>query len=214
MNLDLTAQQPQSLARRTVLFEHLPLPERLSHIAWNKAAFIAFWEGQGQLSSFAYIGLVAFTGIWVALAAMLVWSILATVLFCAARERGYPNLLSTMGKPSRSVGNIASYAALSVLRAWLAGVNEFLYSRCSGSLVAASHGSCKARRLARMGAITLGMTLFGVSTAEHLLRTAGYSGRRLLRMSLIGPFLHVPYRVLVSAAVVAIFTDVLDVVTL
>jgi hypothetical protein len=31
-----------------------------------------------------------------------------------------------------------------------------------------------------------------------------------MRVSLLGPFLHVPYRLLVSAAAVAIITDTLD----
>jgi hypothetical protein len=208
VNLDLAARPPQTLLRRRPLFE------KLSNVAWHKAAFIVFWEGQGYLSSLAYVALVAFATIWIAFGAMFVWSVLATLAFCAARERGYPNLLTDMPSPKREAGHLAGYALRSVGRALLAGVNAFIFSRCSGFVLTKKHGSCRARRFARVGVLGVGLTLFGVSSAEHLLRTAGYSGGRLLRMSLIGPFLHVPYRVLVSAAVVALFTDALGVVTL
>ena len=208
MNIDLVARQPQALLRRTSFFE------KLSSIDWHKAAFIAFWEGQGHLSTFAYVALVAFTSIWVAFGAMFVWSVLATLFFVAARERGYPNLLSSMSTPRLQPGHLAWFAVGSVCRAWLAGVNAFAFTRCSGFLITQKQGSCRARRLALIGALGIGLTLFGVTAAEHLLRTAGYSGRKLARLTLIGPFLHVPYRVMVSAAVVALFTDALGVVTI
>jgi hypothetical protein len=204
VNLDLVARQPQTLLRRS------PVSGKLSNVAWNKAAFIVFWEGQGHLSSLAYVALVAFASIWIALGAMFVWSVAATLVFCAARERGYPNLLSEMSLSKRKAGNFASYAFVSVVRAALAGINAFIYARCSGFLLAEKQGCCRARRFARIFAIGLGLTLFGVSTAEHLLRSAGYSGGRLVRMSLLGPVLHVPYRVLLSAALVAVLTDALN----
>jgi hypothetical protein len=208
VNLDLVARQPQTFLRQTSVFE------RLSNIAWDKAAFVVFWEGQGHLSSIAYVGLVAFTSIWFAFAAMFAWSVAATLVFCAARERGYPNLLSDVASPRMKARSLASYAASAVARAALTGVNAFIYARCAGVLLAEKQGCCKARRIARIGALGIGLTLFGVSTAEHILRSAGYSGRRLLRMSLIGPVLNVPYRILMSAMFVALLTNALHVVTL
>ena len=208
MNIELAARQPQTSLRRAPAFE------RLSNVAWHKAAFVVLWEGQGHLSSFAYVALVAFANIWVAFGAMFAWSMIATVVFCAARERGYPNLLSDMQAPRLRAGHMARYAAGSFVRAWLAGLNAFVYSRCSSFVLTEKTGCCKARRLARVGVLAVGLTLFGVTAAEHLLRKAGYSGRQLMRMSLIGPFLHVPYRVMVSAAVVALVTDAMGVATI
>ena len=205
MNLDLTARHPEIYLRRSFL------AGRLSGVSWNKAAFVALWEGQSHVSSLAYVALVAFTSIWVAFGAMFIWSVAATVFFCAARERGYPNLLTDESAPKRRAGSIAAYAIGSLFRAWLAGINAFIYARCCGALITQKQGCCRMRRLARFGAIAVGLTLFGVTSAEHMLRKAGYSGRNLVRMTLIGPFLHVPYRVLVSAAVVALLTDVLKV---
>jgi hypothetical protein len=204
MNLDLAARSTPTLLRHTAYFD------KLSSVAWHKAAFLVFWEGQGHLSSITYVALVAFVNIWLAFGAMFVWSVLATLLFCAARERGYPNLLSELKAPERRAGHLASYAFGSVMRAWFGGLNAFVYARCSRLLLVRKEGCCKARRIARVGVLVLGLTLFGVTSAEHLLRTAGYNGRKLLRMSLIGPFLHVPYRLMVSAAVVAVITDAVD----
>jgi hypothetical protein len=203
VNLDLAARSTPALPRRS------PLPERFSSVAWHKAAFLVFWEGQGHLSSVTYVGLVAFANIWLAFGAMFVWSVLATLLFCAARERGYPNLLSEIKAPERRAGHMAWFAVGSVARAWFAGVNAFLYARGSRLLLVEKAGCCKARRMARVGVLGLGLTLFGVTSAEHLLRTSGYTGGKLLRRCLIGPFLHVPYRLMVSAAVVAVARDAL-----
>lgn len=208
MNLDLAAHPTPLLRRR------IPAFEKLSTVAWHKAAFLAFWEGQGHLSSFAYVALVAFASIWVAFAAMLVWSVLATLIFWTAREHGYPNLLSEMETPKRQAGHLARYAAGSCVRAWFAGLNAFAYARCTRFLIAEKEGCCRARRFARVGALAVGLTLFGVTSAEHLLRSAGYKGKQLLRMSLLGPVLHVPYRLLVSAAVIAILTDTLNFVAI
>ena len=204
MNLDLAARSTLALPRRS------RLPEKLSSVAWHKAAFLVFWEGQGHLSSITCVALVAFANIWLAFVAMFVWSVLATLLFCAARERGYPNLLTELKAPERRSGRLAWYTMRSVMRAWFAGLNAFVYSRCSRLLLVQKEGCCKARRIARVGVLGLGLTLFGVTSAEHLLRTAGYTGGRLLRRSLIGPFLHVPYRLMVSAAVLAVMTDMWD----
>ena len=209
MNLDLAVREPLPLVRR------IALVEKLSNVAWNKAAFILFWEGQSQASTIAYVGLVAFGSIWLALGVMLTWSLLATLFFCAARERGYPNLLSIKALPQRKVSAHALLdAAGAIGRAWMAGLYAFIFSRASGSFLLEKEGCCRARRFARLGVLSFGLVFFGVSTAEHLLRTAGYQGRRLVQLSLIGPFLNVPYRVLLSAVFVALVTDALDFVAL
>jgi hypothetical protein len=96
----------------------------------------------------------------------------------------------------------------------MAGLHAFVFARASHVMLQEKEGCCKARRLARLGVLGFGLVFFGVSTAEHMLRTAGYTGRRLTQLSLIGPFLNVPYRVLLSAAVVALVTDTLQLVTI
>jgi hypothetical protein len=55
--------------------------------------------------------------------------------------------------------------------------------------------------------LLVGMTMFGVTVAEQLLRAAGYEGRKLLHLASIGPFLNVPYRVLLSAVFVAVLNS-------
>jgi hypothetical protein len=203
VNLDLAVREPPLLRRN-------PFYERLSNVAWHKAAFILIWEGQSQASAIAYVGLVAFGPLWLAFGVMLAWSLVATVVFCAARERGYPNLLTMKALPERKINVHAVLDALGAfVRAWLAGLYAFVFARASDAFLAEKRGCCRARTLARYGVLGLGLVFFGVSTAEHLLRAAGYQGRRLLQLSLIGPFLNVPYRVMLSAALVAVVTDAL-----
>jgi len=43
------------------------------------------------------------------------------------------------------------------------------------------------------------MTLFGVSTLDHLLRQAGFEGKRLLYAGFVGPLLNVPFKLLLAA---------------
>jgi hypothetical protein len=210
VNLDLVVVRESP----TLLRRH-PLIEKVSTIAWHKAAFVLLWEGQSQVSTVAYLGLVAFGPLWLAFAVMLVWSLIATVFFCAARERGYPNLLTMNALPQPQVSAKAAWMVLgTVLRAWITGLNAFLFARASNAFLLEKEGCCRARRLARFGVLGVGLIFFGVTSAEHLLRTSGYQGRRLLQLSLIGPFLNVPYRVLLSAAFVALVTDALNLVTL
>jgi hypothetical protein len=205
VNLELVAREPEALIRQNALFE------KLSGISWHKAIFILFWEGQSQLSAIAYVALVAFGSFWLALGVMLAWSLTATVFFCAARERGYPNLLSTEILPKRSSTSQPLVHALGACgRAWLSGVHAFIFARCSCVVLAEKRGCCRARTAVRLLVLVFGLTFFGVSTAEHMLRTAGYAGKKLVRLSLIGPFLNVPYRVLVSTAVVALAENVLS----
>ena len=209
MNLDIAVREPE------ILLRHGPLFEKLSNVAWHKVAFILCWEGQSQASTIAYVGLVAFGSIWLALGVMLAWSLGATVFFCAARERGYPNILSTQVLPGRTTASNAALHALgAVVRAWMAGVHVFIFARASNVFLIEKGGCCKVRGFARIGVLGVGLVLFGVSTAEHMLRAAGFSGRRLVQLSLIGPFLNVPYRVMLSAAVVTLVTSTLNLVAL
>lgn len=211
MNLDLVAANSEPLVSSAGRRLRLHRPAILDKLAWNKAAFVIFWEGQSQIASVAYVALVAFFSIPLAIGLMLAWSLLATVFFFNARERGYPNMLTSMTLPKKRAGfGLIWYAAGSVGRAWLAGFNAFLFARCSAFLVARREGCSHIRRVARFFVIVFSLTLFGVSMAEHMLRSAGYKGAQLARLGLIGPFLNVPYRVLLSAAVIAFVQGSID----
>lgn len=168
------------------------------------------WEVQSHLSSITLIALIAFTSIWVALPVMLVWSLIATIAYCHARELGYPSLLAEEEWHATATG-AASFAARSAVKAWFAGFHTFAYARVATTLVSPDRSSVRGR-VTRIAVLVLGMTLFGVSAAEHLLRRAGYEGKRLVQLGLMGPFLNVPYRVLISAlvlhAVAGIFASV------
>lgn len=162
--------------------------------------FVVGWEVQSQISTLVLVTLVAFVSIWLALATMFVWSLIATVAYCYAREKGLPDLV-TLQRPK--AGNGASkylrHAAGSAVKVWFIGLHNLVFARlASGALNGLPCRSTRCRRLAVLG---LGMTLFGVTTAEHLLRRAGFSGNALVRRGLVGPFLNVPYRIFLSAAV-------------
>jgi hypothetical protein len=117
------------------------------------------------------------------------------------RRRGYPDVLEQEWRPvaghshSRRVAKWASQA----IKLWCAGFQAFAFSRATSRVIrrpCRGIGACLKAML-----LAIGLTLFGVSTAEHLLRKAGFESRTVLGFSLLGPFLNVPYRMLVSAGV-------------
>ena len=132
---------------------------------------------------------------------MLVWSIVAHLIYHHARESGLPDLFR-IELPKRGCGRYTfiRHVAGSAARLWLIGLHNLVFARAACQVLRSGDGVCG--RIRRVGVLGLGMTLFGVTTAEHLLRRAGFTGPALLTRGLIGPFLNVPYRIFLSAAVV------------
>jgi hypothetical protein len=157
------------------------------------------------------VSLVAFVSIWAALATMLVWSVIATIAYCYARERGLPDLV-TVQKPKTGHGPSAflRHAAGSIVKVWFIGLHNLVFARVARGALGGL--PCRSTRWRRLAVLSLGMTLFGATTAEHLLRSAGFKGGSLLRRGLIGPFLNVPYRIFLSAAVMHGVIRLLDTV--
>jgi hypothetical protein len=85
-----------------------------------------------------------------------------------------------------------------MFRVVLAGAPAFVFTWLSGLLVRLPTGSV-VHRIGRAGVLVLGLTVFGVTTAEHLLRNAGLESDRLVRYALAASFLHVPYRIFFAA---------------
>ena len=164
------------------------------------AAFIAGWEAQSQVASVAFLALAAFCPLWSVIAVMLAWALIATVVYLLARGRGVPDLLAVEADRRHDCAlSQARSLAGGCLRLWLVGFQAFAFTRATRLLL--MPGNCIWRRALRTAVLSLGLTLFGVTTAEHLLRRAGFQGSRLTQLSLLGPFLNVPYRALLSAAV-------------
>ncbi len=172
--------------------DFLNKPER------KHAIFVVVWKAQSILASIAFIGLVAFGSLLLALPIMLAWAFAATCVYFFARSRGYPDLLETAPLASDAcMGQRARSMAYSCAKVWFSGVNAFVYTRASRNALSPSHRGW--RNVLRWGVLSLGLMFFGVATSEHLLRRAGFRGRQLLQLSLAGACLNVPYRILLSA---------------
>lgn len=158
------------------------------------------WEAQSQLATVVLFSLIAFVSIWAALASMLAWSLIAHLVYHHARERGLPDLVTVQApKRGRGPSTFVRHAAGSAVRVWFVGLHNLVFARVACSVLRGGNGFAASAR--RIGILGLGMTLFGVTTAEHLLRRAGFSGPSLLYRGMVGPFLNVPYRIFLSAAV-------------
>ena len=153
----------------------------------------------------AMVALVAFFSIWAALFVMLTWALLATSTYNAAQRRGRPDLLANTwpkAGSSRRPGLLwVGLATLSVARAWFAGLQAFFYCRAFNRVLSRS-ATCRWTCLTKTAILGVGLTIFGVTACNHLLRAAGFSDRKVLQISFLGPFLNVPYRVFLSAFVV------------
>jgi hypothetical protein len=167
--------------------------------------FVTLWELQSQLATIVLLALVAFAPIIVTLGVMISWSLLATCVYFHGRQRGLPDLLeTTWNRPPLAPGQWCGWAAktgFSLVKAWLAGVQPFLYSRTFARILARP-ANCWRMRLAHGVVLSVALTLFGVTAAHHMLRKAGLPDRRVLQLSYVGSFLNVPYRILLSAIVV------------
>jgi hypothetical protein len=142
---------------------------------------------------------VAFGSLLVALPIMLTWALVATIVYCFARSHGYPDLLEhkRMGECT-TTGHKARSVAFSAAKLWCTGFSAWVFSRASRDILAPGrHGW---RRLVRNSVLGAGLIFFGVAMSEHLLRRAGFRGRKLLQLSMVGACLNVPYRLLLSAA--------------
>lgn len=180
--------------------------------------FAAVWEAQSQLASLILVALVAFAPLYVTLAVMLSWSLIATAVYYSARRRGAPDLLQLKVGWKVEAENGKAWATRlrhplsSAFRLWIMGFQAFLFSRALCPLLrepAQSHPT----RIFRLLIFTTGFWFLGVTSAHHMLASAGYKEGKLLRLSLIGPFLNVPYRVLLSAIVISALMGTADAVT-
>jgi len=186
----------------TVLSFALPelISARVASRSWLHGAYVVGWEVQSQLATLALVSLVVVASPAYALPAMLAWSLVATFVCHAARQRGFPDLLEGYKAPPKA-GQASRLRCLagSVIAVWFAGIQAYVFSRAAKPL-----WNSQARGLhllARTAVLGVGLTLFGVATAEHLLRRAGYQGRMLLSLGLLGSVLNVTYRVFLSAAI-------------
>jgi hypothetical protein len=171
-------------------------------VPWCGLGFLAAWKIQSQMATTATVGLATLVSIWAALAVMLVWSCLATFAYYRGREWGVPDLLSK--QPLAAETGAAPWltrirgAAILVLKALLAGIQPFIFSRTCCRVLAKPAIGWRTR-MARIAVLGFGLTLFGVTNSHHMLREAGYPDDKALRISLFGSLLNVSYRVCLSA---------------
>jgi hypothetical protein len=185
------------------LLQPRSLRGRLANTADLKyMSFVAAWELQSQIATVVLVALVALAPLWVALGVMIAWSLTATVTYFVARRRGLPDLLE-IGRPDLSLSGQPSSRLLALLmlfaiKVWFVGLQAYVYSKTLCPVLDRKDG----HRMARLGVVAMGLTLFGVSASQHMLGRAGYESRRALALGFLGSFLNVPYRVLLSATVV------------
>jgi hypothetical protein len=129
----------------------------------------------------------------------------ATIVYYHARERGLPDVLEadriTAVVSKRTAATWIKQLGLAAGKAWLAGFQAFIFTRgCCHFLAKPGRGA--RQRLLRFTVVALGLTLFGVSTSQHVLRRAGLSGRQLVEVGFLGSVLNVGYRVLLSTLLI------------
>jgi hypothetical protein len=170
---------------------------------WRDGAFVAGWELQSQVSSIVLVAFARFGSLNSAIPVMLLWSLLTTLVFHHARLAGRPDLLerTSWGTRSRVLRVRLLSAGWSALKAWLAGIQAFIYTRVFRGVIA-TEAHCLRSKVSRFTVLGVGLTIFGVPTAHHLLRTAGYQRQTLLRLGFLAACLNVPFRVVASGIVV------------
>lgn len=151
-------------------------------------SFLACWQVQSKLAAISSLALVAVSP-WLALIVMMVWSLAATFVYYKARQRGVPDLLANPTADCR----MAMRTGRIVGRLWLIGLSAYAFANILRPVL------LRPSALARGAVLGVGLTLFGVSTSMHMLQVAGFTGPRLLAISLLGVVMNVPYRIFCSA---------------
>jgi hypothetical protein len=147
-------------------------------------------------------GLIAYS-VWIALAVMLVWSLVATFVYYGARQRGVPDLLA-----NPAAGSGAAMRTGQILGGlWLVGINAFFFANVVRPLL---RDGADRSRLLRGAVLGTGLTLFGVTINQHMLQCAGYKGPRLLALSAFGSFLNVPYRIFSGAITLHLLVELIN----
>jgi hypothetical protein len=174
---------------------------------------LTVWEIQSQISTLVLVALVAVLPIWTVLPIMITWALIATVAYSVGRRKGLPDVLEAewpISAPSRTEWRrLVGVAALALVKAWLAGLQPFIYARICRRVLLQPVRTWWSQ-VQRVIVLCAGLTLFGVTTAHHLLRLAALPERRAFRLLLVGPFLNVPYRVLLSALVINMLSELMD----
>jgi len=139
------------------------------------------------------LSLIALAPIWAGLLLMALWSMATTVIYIWTREHGCPDILEIRLKRAESDPGLSPRAvAASAVKVWFAGIHVVAFAKLAHPFVHTRRMRLPGRVL-RVVLLAAGMTLFGVSTTEHLLRRAGFRGDRLVRFALIGPLVHIPF---------------------
>jgi hypothetical protein len=179
--------------------------------------FVAAWELQSQFSTVVLVGLVAFAPLSICLGVMIAWSLLATVVYFVARRRGLPDLLEigqpNLSRASRPSSRLFGLLLLFLIKLWFVGFQAYVYSRTLCPLLDRREKRGVSNRLAWLGVVGMGLTMFGVSASQHMLGRAGFQPRQALTLGFAGSFLNVPYRVLLSATVVHTTLSLLHLLT-
>lgn len=166
--------------------------------------FLACWQVQSKLATFAMFGLIA-VSVWLALGIMMVWSVIATVVYFVARERGMPDMLAG----PQGTCHAAKRTGHLVGRLWLVGLNALAFTSIFRPIVSAPAVS-SVSKVARGFVLGTGLVLFGVTTAQHMLHCAGYRGPQLLAISIAGSFVNIPYRVFCGAITLHLVLELIN----
>jgi hypothetical protein len=125
---------------------------------------------------------------------------------------GLPDLFAdsriVTGQASRALWTRFANATLTLIKAFIVGLQPFIYCRTLGCLIRPANSLPS--RMARSAVLWIGLVLFGVTATHHLLSRAGYSGASLLNLSYVGTVLNVSYRTVVSVIVVNLATGIIS----
>jgi hypothetical protein len=174
-----------------------------------QAGLVTVWEAQSQLATVVLITLVAFAPLVATLAVMVCWSLVATFAYYHARLRGLPDVFDTRwSRPPPHAGRWLRWfmnTTVSFVKAWLAGVQPYLYAKAVSGFLARPAVRLRTR-IYRAAVLTAALILFGVTAAHHLLRQAGLPDRNVLPLCCVGSVLNVTYRVVLSAIIVGVLS--------
>jgi hypothetical protein len=142
---------------------------------------------------------------------MLTWSLVATLAYCHLRLRGLPDVFDTRWRRPSPRPNSwlpwLSATSASLVKAWLAGVQPYLYAKAVSGFLARP-ATRWSGRICQAAVLSPALMLFGVTAAHHLLRQAGLPSRRVLPVCCVGSVLNVSYRIVLGGVILGALSGV------
>ncbi|HEY4694348.1 MAG TPA: hypothetical protein VIH52_00020 [Candidatus Nanoarchaeia archaeon] len=196
------------------LKDKVPFKDR---VPWDHVGPLTLWELQSYVVTGILLVAAVFVSVWFAIVVGALLALVGAPVYNNLRRQDYlPDVLGHKTLKLRStkgtliVGWVCGLT-LYVLKFLLAGFQATIFTRLVGNIIEKPNVWWK--KIVRWAALSVGLVHFGVSTSHHLLNRAGYSEKKVFRLSVAGSVVNALWRVSSGAAAIKALAGFINPIT-